>query len=644
MRICRILLIRKAKGKQNFSAQGTKSDRGRVRSLSQITPLRITTVTSASSSSPSRMAFRTVLLTHSKLWTAAAIACLAALAGAALLLPQTFLLTALSDLIQCVLLISCTIAFLPHALKSQGRMRLFWALIASGMAFWLSYQLLWTYFEVWLHQDVPDPFGGDIVLFLHFVPLMAALALRPHLPQDEYATRLGRLDFALLTVWWIYLYVLIVIPWCYVITNELAYSRNLNAVYLLEKVAFLGALAAACLRSKGRWRTFYGHLFGASLTYAASSYVANWAISRNVYYSGSLYDIPLVASMIWIVLIGLWTRDIEPDAKSKKTSTAYGVWVPRLAMIAVFSLPLFAAWALSDIAVPARIRSFRVVLTLAAAFAMGIMVFLRQHFLDRELIRLLNHSRDSVENLKHLQAQIVESEKLASIGQLVGGAAHELNNPITAMLGYSDLLTSASLSSAQHALAVRIGQHVRRTKSLVGSLLSLAKQTPTAKTPVNLNTLVRTAIKLSEPQSQPLGIEIRAELEAGLPAVMGDSNQLLQVCLQIVGDALHRISELSGGTLIVTTRCEGDTVIFQVSENAHYSQEDRTFNSAAEPSTAPALSACHGIVQEHHGRIVWESSKERQTTVRMELPCIPTPSRSASASPSPLLVESQPFA
>jgi len=588
------------------------------------------------------------LLIHSKLWSALAIACVAALVVAALLLPQSFLLTAFSDLIQCVLLISGTVSFIPHVLKSQGRMRLFWALMTAGIAFWLFYQLLWTYFEVVLRQDVPNVFAGDIVLFLHIVPWMAALALRPHVPQDEYAARLGRLDFVLLTLWWIYLYILIVIPWQYVVTNELAYGWNLNAVYLFEKLAFLVALSGAWMGSKGRWRTFYGHLFGASLTYAAGSYVANWALTRNAYYSGSLYDIPLVASMAWITLIGVWTRGYEPDPASKKDSTAYGVWVPRLGMIAVFSLPVFAAWTLSAAAVPMRISGFRLGLTLGAALVMGIMVFVRQHFLDRELVRLLKHSRDSVENLKQLQAQIVESEKLASIGQLVGGAAHELNNPITAMLGYSDLLVGTTLNPDQRALAAKIGQHVRRTKSLVSSLLSFAKQTPRIKTQVNLNTLVRTALKLSQPQLQPLQIEVRAELEPGLPAVAGDSNQLLQVCLQIISDSLLRIGEQAGGALMVTTERQGDMVIFQVSEDKHPSRQSEAAQSSesdwAEHGTGQGLSACHGIVQEHHGRILCENRKDRPKTVRVELPCHGSTASGTTASAIPSLAESRPFA
>src|ERR1022692_551380 len=383
----RILLIRKIGSKQNFLPPGFRRQPVSRAPTIPLFPMDYFR-NQGLLQSQSKMAARVVLRTYSKLWTAVVAACLAALVLAALLLPQSFRLTALSDVVQCLLLFSGTVSLIPHAVRSRGRLRLFWTLIAIGIGFWFSYQLFWTYHEVWLRTDVPDLCAADIILFLHIVPLMAALALRPHAPQDQYAARLRRLDFALMMVGWIYLYVLIVIPWQYVVADVVAYDHNLNSLYLIEKLAFLSTLFVAWLSSKGGWRTFYASLFGASFIYAASSHIANWAISRHAYYSGSLYDIPLAVSMAWITVIGLSTREREPQAGVRSTSTAHGVWLTRLGMIAAFSLPLFAAWALLDSSLPHAIRSFRLVLTLAAALLMGVMVFVRQRLLDRELLRL----------------------------------------------------------------------------------------------------------------------------------------------------------------------------------------------------------------------------------------------------------------
>ena len=566
--------------------------------------------------------------TYSKLWAAAVVACLATLVLAALILPQSFRLTALSDVVQCLLLFSATAALIRPAVQSRGHLRLFWTLIATGIAFWFTYQLFWTYYEVWLRTDVPDLCDADMILFLHIVPLMAALALRPHAPQDEYSARLRRLDFALMMIWWVYLYLLIVIPWQYVEANVEAYNNNLNGLYLIEKVAFLAALFMAWMGSKGGWKTFYAGLFGASFVYAASSHLANWAINRHVYYSGSLYDIPLAVSMAWLTGIGLWTREREPQT-GVRSSSSHGVWPARLGMIAAFSLPLFAAWALLDTAIPPRIRSFRVVLTLAAALLMGIMVFIRQRRLDRELLRLLNHSRESIANLKRLQTQITESEKLASIGQLVGGAAHELNNPITAMLGYSDLLLTTPLTPEQHEIAARIGQHARRTRSLVASLLSFAKQSPAAMGSVDLTGLLRTAVRLSQPQWQGLNMEVRIDLPQELLIVRGDSNQLLQVCVQIINDALHVVHQHSSSTLTVAAMRHDGLAIVTFSDTSltdglseSIARDDAT-TEEDETLSGLGLNACQGILQQHQGRLSWQQVRNSGITIRVELPVIP---------------------
>jgi signal transduction histidine kinase len=578
---------------------------------------------------------------------AAVLGGVAAFLIAALVLPQSFRLTAFSDIIEAVLLVSGAASFVPLAVRAQGRMRLFWSLIIFWLTLWFAYQLCWVYFEVVARREVPDLFAGDVILFLNIVPLMAALALRPHVPRDEYAARLGRLDFTLLLVWWLYLYVLIVIPWQYVVPNVSAYNNNLNLAYSVEKLVLLTGLAACWIGSKGQWKRLYGSLFGMCFGYAASSALANWAIGRNLYYSGSLYDIPLAISMAWVTWIGLRARRESPQDNLREVPTVYGVWVARCGMIAVFSLPLFAAWTMLDADIPPRIRSFRLALTLLAAFFMGVTVFVRQHLLDRELTQLLQHSRESFDNLKRLQAQILQSEKLASIGQLVGGAAHELNNPITAMLGYSDLLLSTPLTPEQAPLAAKIGQYVRRTKSLVASLISFSRQAPSPKTPVDLNTLARTAVKLTQPQWETLKIEVRTKFDAGLPKVLGDSNQLLQVCLQLVGNCLHVMSECGARVLTLSTKLEDETAVLFIATEAMPPMLAPAAASLVDPELGLGMSACQGILQEHHGHISREPQPDGAMLLRVELPATasaPPAARQPKNATVPVLWQSQPFA
>jgi len=576
------------------------------------------------------------------MWLGVSTALAASLVLGAIVLPRSFVLTAFSDIVQSLLLIFGTFAFLPLISRSRGRIRLFWSLITLGLSFWLIYQLYWTYYEVILRKDVPELCTWDVVLFLHIVPLMAALALRPHMPRDEYAARIGQLDFALLLVWWLYLYVLIVVPWQYVVPDISAYNRDLNILYSAEKLALLAGLTVCWIISTAHWRRLYMALFAMSLCYSASSTVANWAIGRKVYYSGSLYDVPLVVAMATLPWIALCTKADKPEGVLSG-STVYGVWVARFSMIATFSLPLLAAWSVADQTIAARIRVFRLGLTLVAAFLMGIMVFIRQRILDRELNRLLQHSRDSFDRLKRLQAQILQSEKSASITQLIGGAAHELNNPITAMLGYSDLLLSTSLTPEQQPFAAKIGLYVRRTKSLVASLISFARQAPAPKTQLDLNTLVRTAVKLTQPQWESLEMDVRTELDNNLPRVVGDSNQLLQVCLQLVSSFLHLQSERAGRSLTISSTLQRGSCVLQITTEAKSS----SFHAEGSPrlgtfDNSMGLSACRGILHGHQGEVSCEERSDGAMVLRVELPAV------AAATPKeanvPVLWRPQPSA
>jgi signal transduction histidine kinase len=549
--------------------------------------------------------------------------------AASLLLPKRgFALTATSDLIQCALLLCATLSCLPGVINTTGRVRLFWALMGFGLSNWLAYQLLWTYIEVFQRREVPDPFAGDVIVFLHFVPMMAALALLPNVQQDEREHRLGSLDFALLLLWWIYLYVYTVIPWQYVELNEASYSHNLNSAYLAEKMAFLVGVAILWYRSSGLWKSIYAHWFGASLLYSSSSYVANWAINHNSYYSGSLYDLPMVASMAWMSVPGLLALRPSPQQTDSKKALPRGVWAARLGMVAVFSLPIFAWLAFFNRQIPAPVRDFRLLLTLAAIVLMGVLVFLKQHFLDIELIRSLRSSRQSFQDLQLLQAQLIQSEKLASLGHLVGGAAHELNNPLTAMLGYSELLSGTELSNEQRALSDKISQQAKRIRSLVASLLSFAKQAPASKSSVDVNLVVQTALKLCRPQLQSANAQYTADLEEPIPNVRGDSNQLLKVFIQIITNAAHALSEKREGVLRVSSRCADGVVRVEFADNGPgISQPDRVFDPfyTTRPvgqGTGLGLSMCYGIIQEHGGKITCHNREEGGATFVVEMPIV----------------------
>ena len=564
---------------------------------------------------------------RSKLWIVAAAGLVCAQALASLLLPQGFALTALSDVVQFTLLLAGTASLLLNVLATRRRIRLFWALMTLGTALWLSYQTFWTYFEVLTRHDVPNPFSGDVVLFLHIVPMIAALALQPHVQKDNRTTRLGTLDFALLLVWWLYLYLFAVIPWQYVHAYEPSYDHNLNILYLTEKIVFLAGLGMLWWRSQGSWRIIYANWFGAGLTYSLISYIANWAMARKIYHSGSLVDVPLTVSMAWITVIAVLALHSPGKQQPARAFGGYGVWVARLGMTAIFSLPLFALWSLFDARIPQSVRTFRLVLTLLSMLVMGALVFFKQHLLDGELVQLLTVSQESFDNLKRVQAQLVQSEKLASLGQLVGGAAHELNNPLTAMMGYSDLLASTELSSEQRSLMQKIEQQVRRTRTLVSSLLSFAKQVPAEKTLVDINALVQTAVKLCLPQSRGPNVQVHTDFAKELPRVLGDSNQLLQVCLHVTNNALHALTD-TGGTLTVTARLQDSSVVLEFSDDGPGMEEpDRVFDPFY--TTRPVgqgpglgLSVCYGIIQEHNGKITCQNRPRGGAIFRIELPAV----------------------
>ncbi|MGB7848981.1 MAG: ATP-binding protein [Candidatus Acidiferrum sp.] len=543
-------------------------------------------------------------------------------------------LSSFGDVVQCFVPLLANAGLLINAGTPHWRRNLFWMLLALSSSMWMLGQFQWTYYEVYLHKDVPGLFAGDIIFFLRGIPLIAAMALRPHRKRGELHMGLGYLDFALLLTWWSFLYVFVVLPWMYATPTLEIYNTNYNVLANLQQIVITAGFASFWLRSRGAWRTVYFHLFGASALYMFTSLLTNLAIARNAYYTGSLYDLPLMTVFFWYGMAGLVAfrkrreLDVPMDGDQERTARDFA-WATRFAMGAVLSLPLFALYALRLEHDTAAVRDFRLTVTLVAALPLALLVFLRIHLADVDRARLLERSESSIENLQRLQAQMVQSEKLVSLGQLAAGAAHEINNPLTAILGYSDLLADdVALPERTRATAVKIREQARRTKGLVQNLLSFARQVPTERTLLDINTVVTNAVQLRALDLHSGGSAIELQLESVLPGVRGDNNQLMQVFFNIVSNALDAMSGSDGGKLTIRTlRDRGNVIILFSDTGPGIREPHRVFDPfyTTKPvgkGTGLGLSICYGIMQEHGGKIFCYNGQTGGAVFRVELPAV----------------------
>jgi len=312
-----------------------------------------------------------------------------------LTIPRGYLLTTTGNLAQCLLLAVVLFCFLLNTRGPDPRARLFWRLMSLGCALWLMAQGLWTYFEVVLRQEVPNPFIGDVILILHLVPFMGALAVQPHVERDGQTSQLGALDLALLVTWWLYLYLFVVIPWQYVWPDQTLYGRSFDLVFFLEHLVFLICSGAIWLRSTGGWRVVYKTLFVAGLLYGAASVASSLAIDFGKYYTGSVYDPPLMVAMAYFARVGLVARTQTLRAEPAQADQGKrDLWMSGLAVVTILSLPAMAGWALYYSPAPGPVRSFRLLLTLITMMILGTMTWIKQHRLDIELAKANRELRE----------------------------------------------------------------------------------------------------------------------------------------------------------------------------------------------------------------------------------------------------------
>ena len=408
-------------------------------------------------------------------WFVAAAGITLAFSGVSLVAHSSLGLTIFADLTGLALMLAALAITLTNVWRRPGQERSFWGLMALGFSCWIANQAAWTLWETVIRRPVPDPFVFDIVLFFHAVPMFAAIGWRPDLQNKEGKVLLSLLNFLMLLGWWIFLYAFIVFPQQYVNFNLDKYNFYYDCLYGTEHAVLLAILAIAVFTCSGPWRRLYSHYLAALTVYAVNSQLLDRATANGSYYSGSVYDIPLIATIAWLAAASLSAREWDLTPVKFNLHPGWKKVIPRMAMLAILSLPMLGLWTFLYDRSPIASRMFRLYTVLITMLILAGFVFLRQYLQDQTLISLLRESRRAYDSQKQLQNQLVQKEKLASLGNLVAGAAMEINHPLNAIMTYSEeLWTQARLGDQQNTLLRKIVNQARRTSDLVANLLSFA--------------------------------------------------------------------------------------------------------------------------------------------------------------------------
>jgi signal transduction histidine kinase len=545
--------------------------------------------------------------------------------------------TTYGDLSQCAIVLFAAIIMVMNALRSRGPVRIFWTLMAIGLGFWIADLGLWAYYEVFTRTDVPQITIGDTFLFLHLMPMVAALGAHPETPAQAIGRQRTWLDFALLLTYWLYMYALLVMPFHYVTPDLPSYNFNFDTVDKTGHWILVIATAVAFIRTRGPWRRLYLVLTIACISYALFSDIANLAIDLNAYYTGSAFDIVLVGTMAlfaYVALEGRWMStdisELSPPAVEANPRKLSLRWPAILGTVATLSTPAIGIYVLEYAPHMApQVREFRLVVTLLAMVMLIFLLFLKQNLLQADLVNSLTSVSEAFSDLKQVKNQLVQSEKLASMGRLLAGAAHEINNPLTAILGYSDLIKSDhGVDSQARSMAEKIGQQARRTKMLVENLLMFSQEVPTRRSANDVQVLVNNAIKLANLEA---GNAVKVEVSGreNLPPVIVDSGQILQVFVHLIRNAADAMRESPVRVLHIATRAGNSQVQVEFADSgAGVKDPDLVFDpfyttKSPGKGTGLGLSACYGIIQKHGGQITCQNRPQGGAVFTVILPTAP---------------------
>ncbi|HLX97048.1 MAG TPA: ATP-binding protein [Verrucomicrobiae bacterium] len=261
-----------------------------------------------------------------------------------------------------------------------------------------------------------------------------------------------------------------------------------------------------------------------------------------------------------------------------------------------------------------------------------------------ELAMVFNQMTENLQSsrsqLETAQTQLLQSEKLSALGEFVAGVAHELNNPLTSVVGFSEILRGENLDSKNQHYVEMIFKAAQRCQRIVSLLLSFARPQKPERKPVSVNTLVEAVLEIVGYPLRTSNIEVVTRLDPGLPLVMADGNQIQQVLLNVLNNARQAIEEThSGDRIIITTTMSRTNVRIIIQDNGPGIPQEilpRIFDpffttKGVGKGTGLGLSLCYGIIKEHGGTIIPAGRAGEGATFTIELPAVETNGAKAEA-------------
>jgi PAS domain S-box-containing protein len=258
-----------------------------------------------------------------------------------------------------------------------------------------------------------------------------------------------------------------------------------------------------------------------------------------------------------------------------------------------------------------------------------------------EKVRLYEETCRAYEDLRKTQEQLLQSEKMSAVGQLIAGVAHELNNPLTAILGYAQLLETEGLNNRAQDYVGKLFKQAQRTHRVVQNLLSFARQRKPQRDEVDLRKVLEETLTLRDYDLKSNNIRVEREIPAQAMMVVADPHQIEQVFLNVINNAVDAILETGRtGKLRIRLYAHGGQVCTEfVDDGPGLKDPKRIFDpfyttKSVGKGTGLGLSICYGIVKEHGGDITANNGPDGGAVIEVRLPAVAVAVEPEAAKPA----------